>query len=202
MPALKLSNKSRQTPIPIIESRIPKPDELIVLNRSLLTGTLTIGRLLKDCTNKWALGGDVAEIISGVNVHPDHIKILTTRKGCDEITRRLADYQVEAPVEIEKRLDREANVDSKFYPVHVKSYTARFKIEDSKLEVHGDLQIKVGNWEWGDPLDYEPDYVYVVDVKMPVVPLQMKSDLYSGLGWMDRVTKIHEAVIRSRHKFG
>jgi hypothetical protein len=202
LPALRLSGKPKPISLPQIESRIPKPEELVVLNTRLLDATGTIGRTLIDCTNKWAIGGDVAEVISGVNVQPDHIEVLTTMKGCDEIAGKLAKFQAEPPRVIERELEREANVDLKLHKVRIKSYTARFDIDGSWLEVHGDLRIKVGAWDWGDPLDFEPDYVYVVGVKMPIVPLKMKSEIYAGLGWVDRASKIHEAVMRSRHMFG
>ncbi len=188
--------------MPLIESRIPKPEELVVLSKPLLDATIVIGRALEHCANKWAIGGDVAEVISGVNVSPDHIAILTTAAGCDEITNKLAKYQVEPPDRVEKKLEREAEVDLKPYKVRIKSYTSTFNIEGSRLDVHGDLQIKVGDWDWGDTLDFEPDYVYVVGVKVPIVPLKTKTELYTGLGWMDRATKIHHAVMRSRHMFG
>ena len=158
--------------------------------------------MLKDCAAKWAIGGDVSEVISGVNVQADHITILTTKEGCDEISRKLAKYQIEPPRLAERKLPRNANIDFKTYPVTVKSYNSRFDINGSKLEVDGNLQIKVGDWEWGDPIEFEPDYVHVVNVKVPIVPLELKNELYTGLGWMDRAKKIHEAVIRSRHKFG
>ncbi len=202
MPVLKLSDKSKSFSIPHIESRIPKPDELVVLSKPLLDATITVGKALIDCMSKWAIGGDVAEVISGVNVKPDHIVVLTTREGVDEITRRIAKYQLEPPRTDERELERDAKVDLKLHKVRIKSYTSRFSVEGSKLDVHGDLRIKVGDWDWGDPLDFEPDYVYVVGVKVPIVPLKMKSELYTGLGWMDRATKIHEAVMRSRHMFG
>ena len=186
----------------MIESRIPKPEELIVLNKPLLDATITLGKALEDCANKWALSGDVAEVISGVNVQPNHVSILTTTAGCNEIARKLARNIVAAPAVVERNLGREAKIGLNAHPVMIKSYTASFEIEGSRVDVYGDLQIKVGEWDWGDPVDYEPDYVYVVGVKVPVVPLQLKSEIYSGLGWRDRATKIHEAVVRSRHKFG
>ena len=34
---------------------------------------------------------------------------------------------------------------------------------------------------------------------MPVVPLRLKTELYIGLGWMDRVKKINEAMVRRHH---
>ncbi|SRR6266568_990794 len=202
MPVLKLPDKPRPTSIPIIESRIPKPDELVVLGKPLLDATIVIGKSLAGCTNKWALGGDVAEVISGVNVQPDHITILTNRQGCDEIAGKLSKYLVKPPTVIERALERNAKVDFKSYPVSIKSHASGFNIDGTSLDVHGDLQIKIGDWDWGDPLEFDPDYVYVVGVKMPVVPLKMKSELYTGLGWTDRATKIHEAIMRSRHMFG
>ncbi len=192
MPALRLSDKPKSTSLPQIESRIPKPEELVVLSKPLLDATIMIGKALMDCTNKWAVGGDIAEVISGVNVRPDHIAIITTRDGCEEIAKQLAKYQIDPPHLVERELEREAEVDLKLQKVRIKSYMSRLSVEGSQLDVHGDLQIKVGNW----------DYVYVVGVKVPIVPLKMKSELYTGLGWTDRATKIHEAVMRSRHMFG
>jgi hypothetical protein len=202
MPALRLSDKQKPSSLPQIESRIPKPEELVVLNKPLLDATILIGKALMHCMNKWALGGDVAEVISGVNVRPNRVAIVTTRDGCDEIARTLAKYQIEPPWVVERELERDANVDLKPHKVWIKSYTSRFNVEGSRLDVYGDLQIKVGDWDWGDPLDFEPDYVYVVGLKVPIVPLKMKSELYTGLGWTDRAEKIHEAVMRSRHMFG
>src|SRR2546428_254931 len=202
MPALKLSDKPKPFDLPQIQSRMPKPEELVVLGKPLLDATIIIGKALMDCKNIWAIGGDVAEVVSGVNVQPNHIAILSTKDGCDEIAQKLADYQVEPPHMVERVLDRDASVDLRLHKVRIKSYTSRFDIEGSRLDVHGNLQIKVGDWDWGDPLDFEPDYVYAVGVKVPIVPLKMKSELYTGLGWTDRATKIHEAVVRSRHMFG
>lgn len=202
MPVLKLSEKPKAASFPLIESRIPKTDELIVLSKPLLDTTITLGAILKDCTAKWAIGGDVAEIISGVNVEADHIEILTTKEGCDEISRKLVEYQIEPPRIVERKLARNADIDLKPYPVWLRSYNSRFDIKGSKLDLDGNLQIKVGDWDWGDPLEFEPDYVHVVNVRVPIVPLKLKNELYTGLGWMDRAKKIHEAVMRSRHKFG
>ncbi len=202
MPALRLSDKPKPISLPQFESRIPKPEELVVLSKPLLDATIAIGKALVNCSNKWAIGGDVAEVISGVNVNPSHIAILTTSEGCDEITNRLAKYQVGPARTVERELEREAKVGLKPYKVRIKSYTSRLNVEGSRLDVHGHLQIKVGNWDWGDPLDFEPDYVYVVNLKLPIIPLKMKSEIYTGLGWTDRAIKIHEAVRRSRHMFG
>ena len=200
MPALVISNKSRPLNIPVFQSRIPKPEELVVLDKPLLEATIEVGNLLKDCKAKWALGGDIGEILNGVNVQPDHITILTNVVGCEEISTKLKGFQVEASKLVETQIKRNAEIEPKPLPIMIKSYTSRFDLNGQRLYVHGDLRIKVGDWDWGDPLDYEPEYVYVVGVKVPVVPLELKTRLYRGLGWYDRVSKIHAAMARRHHK--
>lgn len=200
MPALVVPDKSKPLNIPVFQSRIPKPEELVVLDKPLLEATIEVGNLLKDCKAKWALAGDIGEILNGVNVQPDHLTILTNIAGCEEITKRLEGFLVEVPRQVETQIKRHAEIEPKPLPVIVKSYTSRFSLNGQRLDVHGDLRIKVGDWDWGDSLDYEPDYVYVVGVKVPVLPLELKTRLYRGLGWYDRVSKIHAAMARRHHK--
>jgi len=201
VPTLKVPNRQRVSPIALIERRIPTPEDLIVLAKPLLNATIRISHLLRGCSAKWALGGDIAEILLGVNVQPDDITILTTTEGCDEISSRLAIFQVEAPKVTERTLERSAEINARPFPVRIRSRAARFNVDGQILNVHGDLQIKVGDWEWGDTLYYNPEYVYVVNEKVPVVPLQLKTELYMGLGWVDRVRKINEAMAKRHHKF-
>lgn len=184
------------------KDRLPRPEELIVLAKPLLDATVRIGGLLKYLQVKWAMAGDIGEILMGVNVKPDHLTILTSADGCDQIRDKLGTSNVGTAHVLERKLDRDAEIDLTHYPVYIKSYEARFDLDGQRLDVHGDLQIKVGDWDWGDPLDYEPDYVYVVSEKVPVLPLKLKSDLYMGLGWIDRVRKIKEAEAKRHHGLG
>jgi hypothetical protein len=200
VPALIVPNKAKPLNIPVFQSRIPKPEELVVLDKPLLEATIEVGNLLKDCQAKWALAGDIGEILNGVNVQPDHLTILTNVAGCEEISKKLERFQVEAPRQVETQIMRNAEIEPKALPITIKSYMSQFNLNGQRLNVHGDLRIKVGNWDWGDPLDYEPEYVYVVGVKVPVIPLELKTHLYRGLGWYDRVSKIHAAMARRHHK--
>src|SRR5207245_10527530 len=102
------------------------PEELVVLSKPLLEATIMIGKALMDGKNKWAIAGDVGEVISGVNVQPKHIAILSTKDGCDEIARRLAEYQVEPPHTVERVLDRDARLDLTLHKVRNKGHTYRF----------------------------------------------------------------------------
>jgi len=200
VPVLIVPDKAKPSNIPVFESRIPRAEELVVLDKPLLEATIEVGNLLKGCQAKWALAGDIGEILNGVNVQPHHLTILTNVVGCEEISKKLEGFQVEASRQVETQIKRNAEIEPKPLPIIIKSYRSKFNIKGQRLDVHGDLRIKVGDWDWGDPFDCEPEYVYVVGVKVPVVSLELKTQLYRGLGWYDRVSKIHAAMARRHHK--
>ena len=185
--------------IQVFESRVPRPEEVAFLTQPLLKAVIMLGGALKDISAKWAIGGDAGEIIKGVNVKTDHLEILTTKEGCDEICRVLGEHLTLEPATREKKLAKEADVDGKMYPVYIKSHYAELTINKVRVEVYGDEQIKVGEWDWGDPLDFEPDYSYIVSKKVPIVPLRLKSELDLGLGWLDRCELISAALMSGQH---
>jgi hypothetical protein len=186
--------------VPVMGSKIPSPEEIVILSPTLLAATIKIGRALKDVQFKWALGGDAGEVMLGVNVHPDLLEIVTTKDGTEEICRILADCVTSAPAEVEKKLGREADIEAKMLPVYVRSHYAELSVDGVKVEVYGDEQYKVWEWEWGDPLDYNAEVMNVLGTRIPVVPLRLKSELDLGLGWLDRVELISDAVMRSQHR--
>jgi hypothetical protein len=186
--------------LPVLGSKIPKPEDIVILQLPLLRATVKVGAALKDAQAKWAFGGDAAEIIKGVNVRADHLEIVTTKAGTDEVCKLLAEYVTLAPAEVEKKLTRDADVDAKMLPVHIKSHYAELAVDKVKVEVYGDLQYKVAEWDWGDPIDYEVEFVNIIGTNVPTLPLRLKSELDLGLGWLDRVALISDAVIRSQHR--
>jgi hypothetical protein len=171
-----------------------------MLSQPVLRAVIKVGESLRGVHAKWGIDGDAGEIMKGVNVHTEIIEILTTEEGTDEICSAMAEYRSLPPAVVEQKLDREADVDGKLLPVYIKSYYAELTVNGVKVKVLGDEQIKVGEWEWGDALDFEPEYVYVVGERVPVVPLRLKSELDLGLGWLDRVELISDAVMRSMHR--
>ena len=177
----------------------PEPDEVVVMPMQFVAAIRKVGTLLREVKSKWALSGDAGEVMNNVALEPDRLEIVTTREGCDEISQKLSTYQTIAPAESEKKLERAAIVDGTNYPVYVRSRYAEFMVNGSKLEVYGDMQFKVGDWDWGDPLDWEAVDVYLVGEKIPTLPISMKSELYMGLGWLDRVLLIGDAIRRGTH---
>ncbi|MDA4135922.1 MAG: hypothetical protein OK449_02830 [Thaumarchaeota archaeon] len=185
--------------IPVYDSKVPKPEDVTILNPALLKTVIILGFELKDLGAKWAIGGDAGEIIKGVHLKTDYIEILTTKEGCDEICKLVPQYVTLPAADAEKKLPREADVEGKMFPVYVKSRYAELTVNKVKVEVYGDEQIKVGEWDWGDALDFEPDYSYIVDRKVPIVPLRLKSELDLGLGWLDRLELISAAIMSGMH---
>ena len=47
------------------------------------------------------------------------------------------------------------------------------------VKVEGDLQFKVGDWDWGEVFDFAPEYVYVTGKKIAVTPLTINAELYN-----------------------
>jgi hypothetical protein len=186
--------------LPILGSRVPQPEEIVMLSQPVLKAVIRLGEELRDAHAMWAIGGDAGEIMKGVNVHTDFIEILTTKDGTQEICTRLGEYVTLAPSVAETKLDREADIEGKMLPVYIKSQYAELTVNKVKVKIYGDQQIKVAEWDWGDPLDYTPDEVNVVGTRVPTVPLRLSSELDLGLGWLDRVELISDAVIRSQHR--
>ncbi len=197
---LKIPGGKPVPDVPILGSKPPKPDEIVMLSQPVLKAVIKVGESLKDVKAKWAVGGEAGEIMKGVNVQADTIEIVTTKAGAEEICAKMAEFQTLAPAVAEEKLERAADVDGKMLPVYVKSRYAELAVNGVKVKVYGDEQIKVGEWEWGDALDFETDFVYVVGTKVPLVPLRLKSELDLGLGWLDRVELISDAVMRSQHR--
>jgi len=171
---------------------------LIIIKKAFIDSILTIYKKLKDSGIGWAVGGDLGEEMLRVEVEPDSIEILTDKEGVKKIFKRMGEYDPKEIKILEQRLSRNASIMGKDYPIYVRSHHFEFYIDTVKVKVHGDLQFKVDDWDWGDVLEFNPDYVYVVGAKIPVVPLSVKHELYQSLGWNDRVEKIKQATSISR----
>lgn len=197
-------NLPRDKKAPRIEpypGKAPKPDEIVILSRPLLLAVMKIEEKLSGSVHaKWAIGGEAGEIMQGVNVKADRLVINTTKEGANEIWNALEEYRTLAPALAEKKLDREADVDGKMLPVYIRSHYAELTVDGAKVEVYGDQQFKVAEWDWGDPLDFEVTYTYIPGGRrLPLVPLNLQGELALGLGWLDTVGLISDAVFAKHH---
>jgi hypothetical protein len=194
------SAHSKQPPARPGGPRVPTPEEIVMLSPPLTRCSIKLGKALAGLSSKWVISGNASEIMMGVNLQADDIVILTTKDGCEEICRRLSDHKPSIPNSVQTKLGRDADVGGTMHPVYIKSNYAELFMDNVKVKIHGDLQIKVGEWEWGDPLDWEAQYTNITGVRIPIMPMVLKSELYLGLGWLDRMELISEATHRA-HAF-
>jgi hypothetical protein len=103
----------------------------------------------------------------------------------------------------ERRLSRDALINGTTYPVYTRSNYTEFKIGEVAVKVHGDLQYKVGEWRWGDVLEFWPEPLSLVGTMVSIVPLTLRLQIYGSLGWTDKVDAINAAIERTtgHHEF-
>ena len=172
---------------------------VILIPQKYVSALLKLHEKLEGKNVEWALSGDLGESLKTVRVEPDCIEIVTSKDDAILIHEAIKDL---GPGQIDNRiqqLSRNALVDGVEYQIYIRSDNFEFEINEVKFKVYGDLQYKVGNWDWGDKFEFQPDVVYVVNKKTSVVPLQVKYELYQCLGWADRAEKIN-VVFENRRR--
>jgi hypothetical protein len=147
----------------------------------------------------WSVTGNLGEALRTVHVEPDYVEIVTNSAGAEQIFQAVQEYTPSEIQQVTEALPRKAVVDEKEYPISVRSYFFKFKIGSVEFRIHGDLQYRIADWDWGDKFEFDPDYVYIVGQKISVVPLTIKYNLYRGLGWTDRAEKIVRVLHRKHN---
>lgn len=171
---------------------------LSVTPRPFVEAILSINDRLGDGI-KWIIEGDLAESLRTVNIEPECLEIVTSKEDAIKIFQA---FQHLNPMQITlqiQRLPRNAKLGQNEYPIYIRNYYFDFESNGVLVKVRGDLQYKVGDWDWGDILDFAPEYVYVVGKKIAVVPLSIAYQLYQFIGWTDRAEKISRVVQRRMH---
>ncbi len=145
---------------------------------------------------EWAVSGELGEALRTVQVKPDCIEIVTSKKGATQIFLAVKEYGAKGIYFQTQKLERNAVVNGKEYPAYIRSHYFDFTINGVKFKVYGDLQYRVSDWEWGDKLEFTPEHIYIVGTKMALVPLLVKYEIYQGLGWTDRAEKISQLIVK------
>jgi hypothetical protein len=169
-----------------------------VIPRQYMDALLTLHDKLEDKNVKWIINGDLGERLRVVQVEPESIEIITSKNDVSKIFDALKAFDPQ-PLSLQsQQLPRNALFEGKEYPIYTRSFGFNFILKSIPVKVQGDLQFKVGDWEWGDVYDFTPEYVYIVGKKVAVTPLSVKIELYKSLGWIDRLQKIQEVTRKPR----
>ena len=183
-------------------SKVPKAEDIYILPVPFITSILEIAPKIKKSGVWWAFGGDLSEKLGGVAIIPKEIEILTDSEGAEKIFACLAEYNPTPIAVVEKKLDRQAEIDGKKYPVLVRSHRTSLTVKGVEVIVHGDYQIRVGEWDWGDSLQFKSSIVNMTGTEIPVMPIRLSSEIYLTLGWLDRVQMIATAISNAHHAMG
>ncbi|XES78583.1 MAG: hypothetical protein ACBZ72_06845 [Candidatus Bathyarchaeia archaeon] len=155
-------------------------------------------RLAKKRTD-WMVGGELSEALRAVNVKPKCVEIVTTKRGAVEIFLAVKDCNPTGVFFQTQRLSRNAKIGGKEYPAYIRSHYFEFNLANVPVKVHGDLQYKISNGEWGAKMDFTPEHIYLVGVKTAIMPMHVLYTLYQGLGWSDRAKKISPLLLKRPH---
>ncbi|HLN46438.1 MAG TPA: hypothetical protein VK209_12100 [Candidatus Sulfotelmatobacter sp.] len=169
-----------------------------VIPKRYVDALLFLHEKFDDKNINWIISGDLAESLRVVDVQPNCIEIVSSKEDAERIFQAVQEFEPQqGSIQIQK-LDRNAIVGGKEYPVYTKSYYFDFNLNTVKVKVQGDLQFKVNDWDWGDIFEFTPEYVYIVGKKTAVVPLSIAYELYQNLGWTDRAEKVRAILQRRR----
>jgi hypothetical protein len=169
---------------------------LTVVDKTYVETLLQLHRKLARQGIEWTLSGDFGEALKTVQVTPDCFEIVTSRRGAAQIFLAVQDCSPTGVYFQTHKLNRNAFINGKEYPVSVRSYYFEFTINRVKVKVYGDMQLRISDWEWGDKFDFTPEHVYVMGEKTAVVPLSIRYDIYQQLGWTDRAEKILQVLLK------
>jgi hypothetical protein len=169
---------------------------LAIVDQPYIEALLLLHKKLARRGIDWTLSGDLGEALKTVQVTPDCFEIVTSRRGAAQIFLAVQDCNPTGVYFQTQRLGRNALVDGKEYPISVRSYHFEFAVKGIKVKVYGDMQFRIGNWPWGDKLEFTPEHVYVIGEKTAVVPLGIKYNIYQQLGWADRAEKIQHVLMK------
>jgi hypothetical protein len=167
---------------------------LTVIPQKYVTVLLILHYKLNDKNIKWIVSGDLSERLRIIKVDPDCIEIVTSKDGAEQIFQAVQEFNPQKVNFQTRQLTRNAMIAGEELPVYARSYYFEFNVKEVTVKVQGDLQFKVGNWDWGEVFDFDPEYVYVTGKKIALTPLRIQCEFYQMLGWNDRAEKIAQII--------
>jgi hypothetical protein len=180
---------------------IPRREETVVINRPVLMAVYNLSKILEQIKNDYAYCCEVGNALQGVDVQPKQANaIVSERAKLETLHEMLVRHNPSIQTDSVSVLQREAVVGEKRYEVRLKCDLIAFEAYGVRFNFYYKPRIKVGEWGWGDTVDFDkPGFVNVMGTQVPVFPLGIARTIYLGLGWMDVVEKIDAALSSKVH---
>ncbi|WP_422448303.1 nucleotidyltransferase domain-containing protein [Thermoanaerobacterium sp. DL9XJH110] len=158
------------------------------MDRSVFLKVLEkIENRLRDSGVNWAVTGSLGFWLQGMPTEVHDIDIQTDKRGAYRIERLLKEYVIRK-VEF-SQADR------------IRSYFGALMIDGIKVEIMGDIQKLVGE-KWEEPVDIEKykNFVYVHDMKIPVLSLDYEYQAYKKMGRIEKAEMIKKWLSETRRR--
>ena len=140
---------------------------------------------LEDGQVNWAVTGSFGMALQGMDVDVHDIDIQTDKESAYEIERRFSEYMVK--------------------PVHyraserIRSHFGALEMDGIKIEIMGDVQKRLEDQTWEDPVKIERHkcWVRVESMQVPVLSLQYEYQAYLKLGRPEKAEMLRKWLQRS-----
>ncbi len=130
----------------------------------------------------WVVTGSLNFALQSLPLTPHDIDIQTDTPGAYEIERRFASYVTRkvAFSSIER----------------IRSHFGALQIDGITVELMGDLQKRLSNGSWEDPvnLDHQKRFVAFEEMDVPVLSLEYEAQAYQKLGRFERAQMLQQAL--------
>ena len=140
---------------------------------------------LQDSPIVWVVTGSLGMALQGVPIEVHDIDIQTDRNGAYEIERRLAEYVVKPVTYSESE--------------RIRSHFGMLEIDGIKVEIMGDLQKRLDNQSWEEPVKVERyrRWVEVTGMRIPVLSLEYEYQAYLKLGRVEKAEMLRSWLQRT-----
>lgn len=138
----------------------------------------TIISRLVDLPYAWAVTGSLGMALQGMTLPVHDIDLQTGQAGAYAIGRRLASFTI-TPVRL---LESE----------RIRSHLGLFEMDGVQVEVMGDLQNRLENQGWGEPVQVEDhrQWVELAGLRVPVLSLEYEVQAYHLMGRKEKAQKV------------
>lgn len=140
----------------------------------------TIVFYLKDHPIHWAVTGSLGMALQGMSLDVHDIDLQTDRDGAFEIEHILSRYVVNAVCFCESE--------------RIRSYLGMLEIDGIQVEIMGDIQKRLEDQTWEEPVkvDLHRQWVEVEGMQVPVLSLTYEYQAYLRMGRIEKAEMIKD----------
>jgi len=157
-----------------------------MIEQRFLRALRKIHSRLKTTGVNWAVTGSLGLSLRGMGVTVNDIDLQTDKEGAYQIGHRLAEYVVEPVGCVESQ--------------RLRSHLGRLKIEGILVEIIGDLQKRLTDGTWEEPVSVEryKQWVEFDGRQIPVLSLEYEYGAYKAMGRNEKAEVLRKWLEKSK----